>query len=89
MDKNTEPNYPEKFNIISSHDVLLVTFYCSKCNMNVTQEINNVNNMEQALTEAWKEARIYFNRCHECGAWVCDYHYNEDVMKCAFCQPKI
>lgn len=88
MDKNNVSNYPEKLNITGLHGGLKVTFYCSSCDMNVTKEIYNQKNVEQALTEAWKEARKYFNRCHECGAWVCDGHYNENVLKCLFCQPK-
>ncbi|HHW23780.1 MAG TPA: hypothetical protein GXX26_13035 [Clostridiaceae bacterium] len=88
MDKNYEPIFPEKFNIISIHGGFRVTFFCSGCERSVTKETCGMNNVEQALEEAWQEARKYFNRCHDCGAWVCDEHYNENVMKCIFCQPK-
>ena len=88
MNNSLEMGLPEKFNIAGLNGGLTVTFYCSSCDMNVTMDICDVNNMEQALKEAWKEARKYFNRCHYCGAWVCDEHYNENVMKCISCHPK-
>lgn len=88
MDKSIEAIFPGKFNISGFQGSFSVTFYCSECDNNETIDLCNSDNMEQALEEAWKEARKYFNRCHECGAWVCDEHYNENVMKCIFCQPK-
>lgn len=88
MNESLKPEIPGNFNIAGLNDELTVTFYCSSCDMNVTIDICDVNNMEQALKEAWKEARKYFNRCHYCGAWVCDEHYNENVMKCISCHPK-
>lgn len=35
------------------------------------------------------EARLRFNRCSRCGAWVCDAHFNENRGLCVRCAPRI
>ena len=88
MDSNTELNLPGKFNITSLQGGFRVTFYCRSCEKTVTKEIYNIDSVEEAIKLAWQDTKKYFNRCNKCGEWVCDEHYNEDVMKCVLCQPK-
>ena len=77
-----------KFEISAIKDGYRVTFYCSAGDQKHTGEVYDSQTVEQALKIAWNESKKYFNRCHQCGDWVCDEHYNEDVMKCIICQPK-
>jgi len=86
MEFNIEKVYP-KYDIAVIGGRVRVTFYCSVEHENITIDLCQLKE-EQALQEAWSKARMYFNRCHKCGGWVCDEHYNEDVMKCIICQPK-
>lgn len=78
---------PGKFDISAIKGGFRVNFYCSEGDQNITSDIFD-SDYEEAVRLAWQESRKYFNRCHQCGAWVCDEHYNENVMKCVLCQPK-
>jgi hypothetical protein len=88
MNNSVENTLPGKFEISGINGGFKVTFYCSAGDKKYTNEVYDSHSVEQALIIAWKESKKYFNRCHQCGAWVCDDHYNEDVMECILCQPK-
>ncbi len=83
-----ESSYPCKFDISAVEGGYKVTFYCIAVDKSHTVDVYDYHTIDQVLIAAWNESKKYFNRCHQCGAWVCDEHYNEDVMKCIFCQPK-
>lgn len=83
-----ESTYPERFDISALNGGLRITFFCNAGDKKYTIDIYDSQTVEQALKIAWNELKKNFNRCHQCKAWVCDEHYNEDVMKCILCQPK-
>jgi|BioPla2DNA2_1021312.scaffolds.fasta_scaffold51824_1 hypothetical protein len=88
MGNNVESSYPCRFDISTVKGGYRVTFYCITGDKRHTVEVYHFHTIDQVLKTAWNESKKYFNRCHQCGVWVCDEHYNEDVMKCIFCQPK-
>lgn len=65
------------------------SFYCHYCRTGYTTSPITAANEDQALLIAKKRAQPYFNLCHKCGKWVCDSHYNEDLMECFVCAPKL
>ena len=83
-----ESFYPNRFDISAVKGGYRVTFYCNAGDKNYSVEVYDFQTIEQAIKTAWNESKKHFNRCHQCSAWVCDEHYNEDVMKCISCQPK-
>ena len=88
MDNSVESFYPNRFDISAVKGGYRVTFYCNAGDKNYSVEVYDFQTIEQAIKTAWNESKKHFNRCHQCSAWVCDEHYNEDVMKCISCQPK-
>jgi hypothetical protein len=64
------------------------TFLCALCGEGRSTQPIAADTAQEALEAARREARVYFNRCHRCGRWVCDDHYNEDVMLCTGCAPR-
>jgi len=64
------------------------TFTCELCDCNHTTGRILAESVGAARIIAAREARPLFNRCHICGKWVCDTHYNEDVMQCVDCAPR-
>jgi hypothetical protein len=64
------------------------SFYCDECSAGYTTSPITAENEEAALATAKQRAQPYFNRCHKCGKWVCDIHYNEDAMQCVGCAPR-
>lgn len=64
------------------------SFYCSYCGASYTTSPIIGENDEEAFVIAKMRARPYFNLCHKCGKWVCDIHYNEDLMQCVQCAPR-
>jgi len=67
---------------------LRFTFSCALCDRSHTTQRIYAESISEARAIAAKEARPLFNRCHGCGSWVCDEHYNEDVMQCTACAPR-
>lgn len=53
----------------------------------VVSEITS-DNFENALVQAKNQVRKQFNRCHNCGKWICDELYNEETMNCVECSPR-
>jgi len=41
---------------------------------------------EDAFERANREAMFYFNRCQDCGLWVCDDDFSEEMDQCIQCQ---
>ena len=64
------------------------TFFCELCDHSHTTGRIRAESVAEARGIAAREARLLFNRCHACGRWVCDAHYNEDIMQCVICVPK-
>ena len=63
------------------------SFYCHYCRTAYTTSPITAKSEDKALAIAKKRAQPYFNLCHKCGRWVCDTHYNEDLMQCVVCAP--
>ncbi len=66
----------------------IFTFFCDLCDCGYTTEAIAADSQEAAAEKSGEEARRHFNLCHRCHKWVCDAHYNEDVMLCVVCAPK-
>lgn len=64
------------------------TFYCDLCEKSFDTDEFLTDSFVQAFYEAQAISKPYFNKCHKCGKWICDEHYNENVMMCVECQPK-
>ena len=64
------------------------TFFCELCDTGYTTRPVSAETVKKAFNLAQLEARIHFNRCHSCQRWVCDGHYNEDMMMCTACAPR-
>lgn len=65
------------------------TFFCELCDCGyTTQPLAAAVTVKEAFEMAQREARPYFNRCQSCSRWVCDQHYNEDLMLCTACAPR-
>ena len=64
------------------------SFFCELCEGGCTTEPISAATVKDAFEYAQREARPFFNRCHHCHRWVCDSHYNEDVMMCTDCAPR-
>lgn len=62
-------------------------FACSLCDKGYTTGQIAADTVGEALDLARREARPHFNRCHQCGRWICDEHYNIDEMTCVECTP--
>lgn len=60
-------------------------FYCDLCNAYYETEEIITDSFTEAFQKAQSIAYLYFNKCHECGKWICDDHYNVDVMECVEC----
>lgn len=64
------------------------SFYCDLCEKSFNTDIIATYSFAWAFQQAQVIAKLHFNKCHKCGKWVCDQHYNENVMMCIECQPK-
>ena len=74
--------------MVEEKEFFAFTFYCEVCNQGYTTGKIIATSAMKARDIAIQEARPYFNRCLACGSWICDRHYNEDVMKCTKCAPR-
>ena len=74
--------------MVEEKDFFAFTFYCEICNKGYTTGKISASSAIEARVIALQEARPQFNRCQACGIWICDRHYNEDVMKCTKCAPR-
>ena len=63
------------------------SFFCALCDDCYTTGRVIADSVSEALAIARQEARPHFNRCHKCGRWICDRHYNIDEMMCVECVP--
>lgn len=81
-------DFPQKCTISQEGELYCFTFFCELCGTGYTVKTIGAADVNTANTIAAKEAMRYFNRCHKCGKWVCDAHYNEDVMLCTDCAPR-
>ncbi len=82
------PEFTSKSRVVRDGDKLYRTFFCDLCGYGYTVETGNAEMTKETVQEAEEEARRHFNLCHRCRKWVCDTHYNEDVMLCIRCAPK-
>ena len=87
--------FTKKFQINSTDTSYQVTFFCDISNYySHTCEIqkrkvipHDDKSFKNAFLKAQTEAKHYFNQCHCCHRWVCDYDYNENDMMCKVCSP--
>lgn len=84
----TRVEFSPKSTVAEENGVFRFTFYCELCDAGYTTEPICAATVEAAFEEAQREARPFFNRCHGCHLWICDRHYNEDVMMCTDCAPR-
>ena len=65
--------------------------YCFCCEVSKTPVYTTgpirADTPEEELALAWREAKLHFNGCSECGKWIRDEAYNIDEMKCIECAP--
>jgi hypothetical protein len=64
-------------------------FFCDLCNKKYETEIINQTPFQDTLALAQKIAKQYFNKCHKCERWICDEHYNENLMLCTLCTQQL
>jgi hypothetical protein len=83
----TGDNFTSKYHISCVGDSYRFQFFCSLCEHHHTSGWISADTQEQARLLAEKEAKKYFNKCHKCGKWICDEHYNRDEMVCVECAP--
>lgn len=60
-------------------------FYCDLCEAGYETDEYLIESFHTAFERAQEEAQYYFNMCHKCGKWICDEHYNQDIMQCVEC----
>ena len=65
-----------------------VSYSCSMCGHTVEAYAEAAVSEAEAISKTKNDAVHFFNKCHSCGRWVCDLHYNEDVMTCVECTPR-
>lgn len=66
----------------------IFSYFCDLCGTAFTTKLIFAADTKEATQISMEEARQHFNRCHHCHIWVCDAHYNEDVMMCTICRPR-
>lgn len=64
-------------------------FFCeaSHAVVCVTGPVNGPTPEEELLLAWESEGRHHFNRCQNCGKWICDTMYNADTLECVDCSP--
>lgn len=78
--------HPNRYTVQRVGEHYRFTFLCDRSGtVHTVETLYPVHPGGDALAEAWEDARRYFNRCHRCGAWVCDEAYSPDEMLCAVC----
>ena len=82
------PDFSLKSAMAQEGDSFRFTFYCELCGGGHSSGKIAAPSAAEARRIAEQEARPLFNQCHWCGKWICDTHYNEDVMLCTTCAPK-
>ena len=81
-------SFTKKYEVQTKKDGFCCTFYCDLGDDYYSICIDGVDSADDALELSKMNARLHFNRCHRCGRWVCDAHYNEGQMMCIRCAPK-
>lgn len=81
-------DFPLKSAMVEEDGFYRFTFFCSLCDAGHTTGRICASSAGAARVIAEQDARPYFNRCHRCGKWVCDAHYNESVFMCTSCAPR-
>lgn len=75
--------FKNKYEIKKTEDGVIFLFYCDLCYHTVS-----ISGFNKDIHNIQLEAMRHFNMCHACGKWVCDLHYNEEIMNCVECAPK-
>lgn len=89
MEKKVKPaDFTSRSTMAKEDGAFQFTFFCDLCETGHATRPVNAASVKEAFDCARREARQYFNRCHCCHKWVCDGHYNEDVMMCTDCAPR-
>lgn len=87
-DRYKSAGLPSKSTMAAQGGAFQFTFYCELCDSGYATPPIEAERVQEAFDQAQQEARRYFNRCHRCHLWVCDGHYNEDLMMCTACAPR-
>jgi hypothetical protein len=77
--------FTQRYKTHRTKDGFRFAFYCDLCETLYETEEIITDSFEDALQKGQDVARLYFNKCHKCGKWICDEHYNENVMECIEC----
>ncbi len=89
MDNGGKPaDFPSKVTMSAENGVFSFTFFCELCGHGYAARPISAAALPEAYAAARWEARSRFNRCCRCHRWVCDGHYNEDLMLCTHCAPR-
>ncbi len=81
--------FTSKSRVMRHGDKYICTFFCDLCDYGYSVDSVAEEKLRDTVMRAGEEARRHFNLCHRCRKWVCDEHYNEDVMMCVECAPKL
>lgn len=80
--------FTQKYKTYRTANGFRFTFCCDLCEKSFDTKTITTYSFAQAFQQAQAIAKLHFNKCHKCNKWVCDEHYNENVMLCIECKPK-
>lgn len=83
------PMFTAKCRTIREEAGFRLTFFCELCGSGYTTPLIVCDTPKEALHFGEQDARLHFNRCESCHHWVCDEHFNEDLIMCTACMPRI
>ena len=77
--------FTTRYNTVRTQQGFRFVFYCDLCYTKYETEEYRLDSFREAFELAQEEAQYHFNMCHKCGKWICDEHYNQNVMECVEC----
>lgn len=82
-------NRPPSFTRIFGPDGIRYRFFCEASGTAVytTDIISDIPSRDSVNTAWEQQGRQHFNRCQQCGRWVCNVMYNTDTGRCVLCSP--
>ena len=83
-----QAEFTSKSTMTEENGTYRFTFFCERCDKGYTTQPIHADSVKEAFDRAQQQVRKHFNRCHSCYRWVCDGHYNEDLMMCTVCAPR-
>jgi hypothetical protein len=85
---NPTVEYKPKHVLIGMDGGYQIQYICALCSYHYTTGWIKAGSETVARGIAEREARRFFNGCHDCGRWVCDDHYDMKEMLCLTCSEK-